>query len=165
MNDLVSYKSSLCSLKNLLGLGCIHILQKEEFMSYITRILEIINSRLVLEDKDSHSDIVKLFIEYYEDGLEKISLGEEGVNRLLGDYDYASEDPDLDLPCFLVSWTNIFSTIYIELLYNYPELFTTSPVDCHDCCGSISEDEDGKFVYIPGAGNLSSSYFQCGCSK
>ena len=165
MNELVTYKSSLCSLKNLLGLGCIHILQKEEFMPYITRILETLNSWLVLEDKESQAEVVKLFVGYYEDGLEKIALGETGVEELLADYDYSSLDPDLDIPCFLVSWTNVFSTIYLELLYNYPELFTTSPVDCHECCGTISEDSNGGLVYLPGTGNLSSSYIQCGCSK
>lgn len=163
MNELVSYKSNLCSLKGLLGLGCIHIFDKEELLPYISRIIEKLNTWLTLEDKDSHPENVKLFIEYYEDGLLKI-IGPNRMSEVLGDYDYSRDDPNFIPRYFVASWTNVYTTIYLELLYNYPSLFTTSPIDCHECCGSISEDENGNLVYTSGEGNLSSSFVGC-CSR
>ena len=164
MNELVAYKSNLCSLKNLLGLGCIHLLGNEELMPYISRIIEKLNTWLTLEDKESHEDNVKLFVDYYEDGLSKL-IGPHKMTDLLGDYDYTRGDQDFTQRYFVTAWTNVYTTIYLELLYNYPSLFTTSPIDCHECCGVISEDSDGNLVYQSGSGNLSSQYVNCGCSK
>ena len=163
MNELVSYKSNLCNLKGLLGLGCIHILEKEELLPYISRVIEKLNTWLTLEDKDSHRENVKLFVGFYEDGLDKL-IGPHRMNELLEDYDYTRSDPDFTQRYFVTSWTNVFTTIYLELLYNYPSLFTTSPMDCHECCGVISEDSDGNLVFNSNGGNLSSSYISCGCS-
>lgn len=162
MSELVSYKSNLCNLKGLLGLGCIHLLEKEELLPYTSRIIEKLNTWLTLEDKESHQDNVKLFVELYEEGLIKL-VGP--INELLEDYDYTRGDPDFIQRYFVASWTNVYTTIYLELLYNYPSLFTTSPIDCHECCGSISEDQEGNPVYNSWSGNLSSQYINCGCKK
>lgn len=164
MNELVSYKSNLCNLKSLLGLGCIHLLEKEELLPYISRIVEKLNTWITLEDKESHRDNVKLFIDFYEDGLDKL-IGPHKMNELLEDYDYTRGDQDFTQRYFVTSWTNVYTTIYLELLYNYPELFTTSPIDCHECCGTISEDSEGNPVYSSLSGNLSSSYVSCGCGR
>lgn len=162
MNELVAYKSNLCNLKGLLGLGCIHLINREELMPYISRILEKLNTWITLEDKESQFQNVKIFIEKYEDGLDKL-IGPNRMNELLEDYGYTRGDQDFIPRYFVASWTNIYTTIYLELLYNYPELFTTSPIDCHECCGSITEDLEGNLVYQTGVGNLSSSYISCGC--
>ena len=163
MNELVSYKSNLCNLKGMLGLGCIHLLEKEELLPYISRIIETLNTWLTLEDKDSRRDVVKLFVEYYEDGLDKL-IGPHRMNELLEDYGYTRSDPEFTQRYFVASWTNVYTTIYLELLYNYPEFFTTSPIDCHECCGVVTEDSEGNLVYTSGDGNLSSSFISCGCS-
>ena len=165
MNEYVEYRSSLCSLKNLLGLGCFHILEKEELMPYITRILSKINEWLILEDKEGIEDNIRLLIGYYEDGLDKIV--EPGrMTELLDDYGYSKDDPEFKQKLFLVSWTNVFTTIYLEELYNYAYLFTDTPIDCHECCGSIGEDEEGNTVFTPRQTNLSSPYVgHCGCGN
>lgn len=164
MNELVSYKSNLCNLKRLLGLGCIHLLEKEELLPYISRVIEKLNTELTLEDKESHRDNVSLFVSLYEDGLLKL-IGPQRMNELLEDYGYTESDPDFTQCYFVAAWTNVYTTIYLELLYNYPSLFTTPPIDCHECCGSISEDKDGNPIYTSGVGNLSSQYISCGCSN
>lgn len=164
MNELVAYKSNLCNLKGLLGLGCIHLLEKEELLPYISRIIEKLNTWLTLEDKESQADNVKIFVDKYEDGLLKL-IGPNRMNEFLEDYDYTKGEEGFIQRYFVASWTNVYTTIYLELLYNYPSLFTTSPVDCHDCCGKIIEDSDGNLVYQSGIGNLSSSYVGCGCSR
>lgn len=163
MNELVSYKSNLCNLKGLLGLGCFHFFEKDELMPYISRIIEKLTTWITLEDKSDHSENVKLFIQYFEDGFEKL-IGPHRMNELLGDYEFTRSDPEFTQRYFVTSWTNVFTTIYLELLYNYPELFTTSPIDCHECCGIISVDSEGNSVYQSGSGNLSSQYVKsCGC--
>lgn len=155
MNELVAYKSSITNLKALLGLGCFHIIEKEEFMPYIGRVIEKLNTWITLEDKSEHQDNVKLFVEYYNDGLSKLTTGE-----LPGEYGY--EDlSDSERDCFIFSWTNIFTTLYLELLYSYPSLFTTAPIDCHECCGIITEDSEGNSVYKVTKENLSIG--GCGC--
>lgn len=165
MNELVSYKSNLCNLRGLLGLGCIHLLEKEELLPYISRIIEKLNTWLTLEDKDSHSEVIRLFVGYYEDGIEKL-IGPNRMSELFEDYDYTREDPEFIPEYFVAAWTNVYTTIYLELLYNYPSLFTTSPIDCHECCGTVSEDSNGNLVYNTTSGNLSSSYVGgCGCTK
>lgn len=161
MDTYAEYKSSLCSLKNLLGLGCIHILSKEELMPYITKILSKINERLILEGKETTEENIKLFIDYYEDELDKI-LGEGQIDQVIEGYEFNRTDPDFYLRYFLVAWTNIYSTIYIEEMYNYSYLFTDKQIDCHECCGSVQEDENGNSVYVPGVTNISSKYY-CGC--
>lgn len=157
MNELVSYKSNLCNLKSLLGLGCFHFIEKEELFPYTARIIETLNTWLTLEDKETQPENVKLFVGYYEDGLNKI-IGK--IDEILEDYGY-TRDSEFIQRHFVAAWINIFSTIYLELLYNYPSLFTTTPIDCHECCGTISEDSEGNSVYIPGSSNLSASF--CGC--
>lgn len=213
MNELVEYRSSLCSLQKLLGLGCLHILEKEELLPYIVRILSTINGWLIMEDKEGIEENLKLVIGYYEDGLEKIV--EKGrLRELLEDYGYGyvveeweekkkeetpqccldckmktfehpfrcdleiEEEEELDpgfsvtpeeeerfkLKLFLVAWTHIFTTIYLEAMYNYSYLFTESALDCHECCGTIGEDEDGNLVFTPGSTGLGSKYLgSCGC--
>lgn len=164
MNELVAYQSTLCSLKGLLGLGCLHLFSREELLPYISRVLEKLNTWLILEGKSDHSENVRLFIQYFKDGLDKL-IGPRRMKELLEDYDYSREDPNFIQRYFVTSWTNVYTTIYLELLYNYPSLFTTTPIDCHECCGTISEDSDGNPVFQSGAGNLSSSYISCGCNK
>ena len=88
MNEYVEYKSSLCSLQGLLGLGCIHLLNHEELMPYMTKILSKINERLILEDKNSFEENIRLFIEYYETELDK-TLKERGADY--GDYKEVSK--------------------------------------------------------------------------
>lgn len=163
MNSYAEYKSSLCSLKNLLGLGCIHILEKEELMPYISKIISKINERLILEGKETTEENIKLFIGYYEDELDKI-LGEGQIDEVIEGYEFNRTDPDFYLRHFLVSWTNIYSTIYLEEMYNYSYLFTDSPVDCHECCGEVVKDDDGNSIYQPGSTNISSKYY-CGCGN
>ena len=157
MNQIAEYKSSLCSLKNLLGLGCIHIFGDERLMPWISKIISVLNEKLIMEDKDLIEDNIKLFIDIYEEELELI-LSEKS-QELIERYGY-SEPSDL----FFIAWTNIFSTIYIEELYNYSYLFTDSPIDCHECCGNTKEDENGNLVFIPEKNNISSKYY-CGCGK
>lgn len=164
MNEYVEYKSTLCSLKNLLGLGCIHLYTRDELMPYITRILGKINEWLVLEDKSELSENVKLFISYYEDGMDKL-IGPDRLEELFKDYDYSSDNENFVQEYFINAWTNIYTTIYLELLYNYSYLFTTAATDCHECCGTIGEDSEGNLVYNTTSGNLSSSHVNCGCSK
>ena len=106
MNEYVEYKNSLCSLKNQLGLSCFHIITKEEFMPYITRIISKLTEKLVMEDKDSLEDRIRLFIEYYEDGLNKYAEG--FIDEIDEEYGFESEDPEFKQDLFDVSWTNIF---------------------------------------------------------
>lgn len=161
MNELVAYKSSIRNLKAMLGLGCIHLIEKEEFLPYVARVIEKLNTWITLEDKQTRKENIKLFIEYYEDGLKKMIIQN---SELLADYDYPG-DEDFTLRYFIASWTNVYTTIYLELLYNYPEFFTTQPIDCHECCGSVSEDEYGNPIYTSGSGNLSASFIGCGCGS
>lgn len=163
MNEYVEYKSSLCSLQGLLGLGCIHLLNHEELMPYMTKILSKINERLILEDKNSFEENIRLFIEYYETELDKILEGSE-IDEVIEDYGFSREVEGFSLRHFLISWENIYSTVYLQEMYNYSHLFTDSPIDCHECCGDVTEDEDGNLVYTPGENNLSSKYM-CGCGK
>lgn len=162
MTSYVEYKSSLCSLKQLLGLNCLHILEKEELMAYITKIISKLNERLILEDKDSVEENIKLFVTYYDEELEKI-LGEQ-QNEVISDYGFDPGSSDFSLTNFLISWSNIYSTIYLEEMYNYAYLFTDSPIDCHECCGKVLEDSDGNKYYAPTENNVSSKYY-CGCGK
>lgn len=162
MDSFAEYKSSLCSLKNLLGLGCIHILNKKELMPYISKIISKLNERLILEDKDDTDENIKLFIKYYEDELDKLIGSEEETNKVIKDYGFDPEDSDFNLKCFLISWTNIYSTIYIEEMYNYSYLFIDSSTDCHECCGSVTKDENGNLIYNSKSNNISSKYY-CGC--
>ncbi len=164
MDSYVEYKSSLCSLKNLLGLGCIHILEKDELMPYISKIISGLNGKLILEGKDTTEENIKLFISYYENELDKILGDEEEMNDVISGYGFDPESEDFSLKHFLVSWTNIYSTIYLEEMYNYAYLFTDSAIDCHECCGTIGEDENGNTVYTPGTTNISSKYY-CGCGN
>lgn len=159
MNEYVEYKSSLCSLRGLLGLGCLHILDKPELNPYMAKILGKLNEWLVLEGKEDLKDNIELFVEYYNDGLEKLT--ENRLTEFLEDYEFTSEDSEL---LATLAWTNIFGTIYLEELYNYPQYFTTKAIDCHECCGKIIEDSQGNTVYLPGKNNLSSEYY-CGCSN
>lgn len=163
MDSYVEYKSSLCSLKNLLGLGCFHILEKEELMPYISKIISKINERLILDGKETTEENIKLFIGYYENELDKI-LGDGLIDEVISDYGFDRTSENFYLRYFLVSWTNIYSTIYLEEMYNYSYLFTDSPVDCHECCGSVVKDEDGNSIYQSGSTNLSSKYY-CGCGN
>lgn len=166
MNALVEYKSSLCSLKNLIGLGCLHILEKEELMPYITKILSKINEWLIMEDKETIEDNIKLVIGYYEDGLEKIVEKGRLGELIEDDYGFDRKDPEFKQKLFLVSWTNIFTTLYLELMFSYSYLFFDSPVDCHQCCGEIGEDSEGNLVFTPSKTNLSSKYVgHCGCGQ
>ena len=163
MNELVEYKSSLCSLKNLLGLGCLHILEKEELLPYITKILSTFNSRLIMEDKDSMEENIKLLVDYYNDGLEKLTTPGE-MEGFIEEYGFSNTDPNFKQIFFVASWMNVFTTIYLQEMYNYSYLFTDQVVDCHECCGSVSEDEEGNAVFIPGKTNISSKYISsCGC--
>lgn len=176
MDSYAEYKSSLCSLKNLLGLGCIHILNKEELMPYISKIISKLNERLILEDKETTDENIKLFIKYYEDELDKLIGSDEetlGLNKpdpvektsadeVIEDYGFDPNDLDFNLNRFLISWANIYSTIYIEEMYNYSYLFTDSSIDCHECCGSVTKDENGNLIYNSKSNNISSKYY-CGC--
>lgn len=162
MNEYVEYKNSLCSLKGQLGLNCFHIISKDEFMPYITKIISKLNEKLVMEDKARLEDRIKLFIEYYEDGLDKYAEG--FIDEIDEEYGFESEDPEFKQDLFDVSWTNIFSSIYLQEMYNYAYLFTDTPIDCHECCGVIGKDELGNNVYIPDNHNLSSEYY-CKCGK
>lgn len=162
MDNYVEYKSSLCSLKHLLGLGCFHILEKDDLMTYITKIISKLNERLILEDKDSTEENIKLFVTYYDEELEKL-LGDQ-QEEVISDYGFDPESSDFSLKCFLVSWSNIYSTIYLEEMYNYAYLFTDTPIDCHECCGKVMEDPDGNKYYTPDKNNVSSKYY-CGCGK
>lgn len=163
MNELVEYKSSLCSLKNLLGLGCLHILEKEELLPYITKILSTLNSQLIMEDKDSMEENIKLLVDYYNDGLEKLTTPGK-MEGFVEEYGFSKQDPNFKQRFFVASWMNVFTTIYLQEMYNYAYLFTDQVIDCHECCGSISEDEKGNAVFIPGKTNISSKYISsCGC--
>ena len=161
MNEYVEYKSSLCSLQGLLGLGCIHLLTHEELMPYMTKILSKINERLILEDRDNFEENIKLFIGYYETELDKLL---EGPDEVVEDYGFSKEDENFSLTHFLISWENIYSTIYLQERYNYSYLFVDSPIDCHECCGNVTEDGDGNLIYNSGKNNLSSKYM-CGCGN
>lgn len=157
MNELVEYKNSLCSLKNLLGLGCFHILEKEELLPYTTKILSKLNERLILEDKENFEENINLFVEYYKEELDLFTSGE--VQTLMEKYECEGDEV-----LFGLSWMNIFTTIYIEEMYNYAYLFTDSSLDCHECCGTITEDDYGNSVFIPGKTNISLPYV-CGCLR
>ena len=163
MTDFAEYRSSLCSLRSMLGIGCLHIWEDDVLMPYITRILSDLNEKMLLEGKETLEDNVAFFIEYYREGMSKILGSDEDYKELVERYGYDINDPNFVCRYFVAAWVDIMKTIYMTLLYNYPELFTTQAIDCHECCGSVQTDSNGNSFYTPNVNNLKLT--DCGCGR
>lgn len=154
-SELVEYQSLLGELKRRLGLSCIMIYERDELMPYyiiaISHILEI----LITEDLVNPESVAKI-IELYDSGQEQIvslnlseMLSEYGVNL------WEEFNPIL----WVDAWIDLMKTLYVQLAYNYANLFTEESFGCQCSC----ELEDGTYV-LPEKSALGSQYIKsCGC--
>jgi hypothetical protein len=154
-SELVEYQSLLGELKRRLGLSCIMVYERDELMPYYIIALRHILEILITEDLINPESVAKI-IELYDSGQEQIvsynlpeMLSEYGVN-LGGDFN----------PIFWVdAWVDLMKTLYVQLAYNYANLFTEESFGCQCSC----ELDDGTYV-LPEKSALGSQYIKsCGC--
>ncbi len=166
----VRMTSSLVSLQNQLGIGCIKWFRDEKLDSYILAIIEYLNRSLILSGACTILQRLQEFTDRYEAGTELIISGETetlafqvGINT--GDSEYQEE-------VFTMAWGIFMSSLYMQLMYNYSGVFDDSSNTINDChsgchqtdCGNLN---GGANSSLGGNGNWESGYIgsNCGCGS
>lgn len=159
----LTYSSVLKSLKSILGIAQIDFILRCELAPYITKILQYINSRLILlgEDVDIKTCINEVF-EIYDVGSDKIVTGatkelafEIGIDTN-EDVCPSNEEIPYNQDRFVFSWTNILTALVVRLKFQYSSLLV-QPIDtdcpCDECGNSkgqtVADFESWKSGVFP----------------
>lgn len=163
--DEVELRTTISSLRGLFGISCIKWYQDERLDWYISEILKYLNKSLILSGACTVLQRLQEFTSIYEDGTELIL---EDMTRDLEfkvGLDTGKEHYRTEL--FVFAWSNIMTSLYMTLSYNYSGIFETSEsTDCHDTCNNCAEHL-GLVDSLGGSGNWESSKYSsgCGCGK
>lgn len=144
-----------------LGLSSLRWIQREELTPYVIYILEYINAELILSGKTTVIQKVQAFIDLYGRGTDKIV--DNNILTLLSQLKIPSTDPEYREDLFCLTWGNLGTSIYMALLYNYPELFSKEKTDCHSCgCSGGGKEKLPEWIGpIISSGNMGGG---CGCT-
>jgi hypothetical protein len=154
-SELVEYQSLLGELKRRLGLSCIMVYERDELMPYYIMALRHILEILITEDLVNPESVAKI-IELYESGQEQIIS--DNLSEMLSEYGITPE-ADFNQIYWVDAWVDLMKTLYVQLAYNYANLFTEESYGCQCSC----EIDDDIYV-LPKRSALGSQYIRsCGC--
>ena len=161
-SELVEYQSLLGELKRRLGLSCIMIYERDELMPYYLIALRHIVGILVLEDLENPGSVAKI-IELYDLGQTQIL--EHELTNMLQEYGIDSSDESLhfDSTYWIDAWVDLMKTLYIQLAFNYANLFIDEPSNSCPCsCDVVINNE--TYTLPKNKSALGSQYISgCGC--
>lgn len=139
----IKYKSSLTSIRNILGIGIPDIYMRPELAYYITMIYSYINKRLIMlgENQELKTYIQEVF-DIFLEGADRIVMCDALGLAVECGIDTSEEVEESDCwtsapycqDRFVFCWSNILTTLYIILSNTYASLLAQEQEDCC-CCG------------------------------
>lgn len=144
----LTYQSSLNSIKSLLGITAIDIMERCELMPYYTYILKYLNDRILLLTDTSIKSRIQEVFDIFSYGTDKIICN----SALDLAWDLGIETTDIylegrEIPYnqeYLVfSWSNLMTALSVRLKFQYSHLLyqNTNTGECYCCCNGCSVGE------------------------
>lgn len=141
-SGFLTFQTSITSLKNLLGITNLVLVDRSELAPYYTYILKFLNEKLILLGDVSKSERIKEVFSIFEYGADKIILNatldlawELGIDT--ADYYREGTDIPYNQEYLVFSWSNLMTELCTILRLYYPlQVQGEDSTNCSCSCSS-----------------------------